>query len=255
MKIGTTSYIYPDNIIPNAEKLCGLVEDLQLILFEGEDYSNLPTVNDIKVLSEITKKSGLSYTVHLPIDLDVCSSEENFRKFSLTRTLEIMELTNPLNPTGFVLHLPRKSVISEGEWQKCASESLSAIYENYPVDSLYVENLSYPISLLEPVINNFNSNLCLDISHAVRCGDDWENYFELYFDRIGVIHFYGPESDSEGHLGLQKADRSFVNSAVKKLVTDGFDGLLILEVFGKEDFFESMTILKEELGKWQKKSL
>ena len=254
MKIGTTSYIYPENIIPNAEKLCGIVEDVQLVLFEGKDYSNLPSANDIQVLSEITKKSGLSYTVHLPIDLDVCSSEDSFRKFSLKRTVEIMDLTAPLDPTGYVIHLPRKSVNSESEWQKYASESLSVIYDEYTIDSLFVENLSYPISLLEPVINKFNSKLCLDISHAVRCEDDWENYFELYFDRIGVIHFYGPESDSEGHLGLQKADRTFVNSAVKKLVKAGFKGLLILEVFGKEDFFESMKILKEELSKWQKKS-
>ncbi len=253
MKIGTTSYIYPDNIIPNAKKLCSLVDDIQLILFEGKEFSNLPSVEDIGTLSDISKDSGLSYTVHLPIDLDVCSFDPEFRKFSLKRTLEIMELTSPLNPTGFVLHLPRNTVESELSWQTGAIESVSGIYERYPLKSLFIENLSYPISLLEPVINEFNSNICLDISHAVRCSDDWKKYYEKYFDRIKVIHFYGPESDSEGHLGLQKADRSFVNDCIETLITTNFDGLLILEVFGETDFFESIKILNEEMTKWQKK--
>lgn len=250
MKIGTTSYIYPDNIIPNAKKLCSLVDDIQLILFEGKEYSNLPSGEDIDVLSEISKDSGLTYTVHLPIDTDICSKDEEFRNFSVTRTLEIMDLTSPLNPTGYVVHLPRKSVENELAWQSGAIESVSRIYEKYPPELFFIENLSYPISLLEPIIEELDSSLCLDISHAVRCGDDWKMYFQKYFDRIGVIHFYGPESDSEGHLGLQKAERSFVNDAVETIMKSGFERLLILEVFGEADFFESITILNEEIDKW-----
>ena len=252
MRIGTTSYIYPDNIIPNAEKLCGLVDDIQLILFEGKEFSNLPSEEDIGILSGISSDSGLSYTVHLPIDLDICSSDPEFRGFSLKRTLEIMELTSPLNPTGFVIHLPRNSVENELSWQAGAIESVSGIYDKFPIETLFIENLSYPIKLLEPVINEFNSSMCLDISHAVRCGDNWREYYEKYFERIKVIHFYGPESDSEGHLGLQKADRSFVNDSIKTIVKSDFEGLLILEVFGETDFFESIKILKEELKKWQR---
>ena len=250
MKIGTTSYIYPDNIIPNAKKLCGLVDDIQLILFEGKEYTNLPTSEDINVLSDISEESGLTYTVHLPIDTDICSKDEEFRDFSVKRTLEIMDLTSPLKPTGYVVHLPRKSVENEQAWQSGAIESVSRIYEKYPPELFFIENLSYPISLLEPIIDELDSKLCLDISHAVRCGDDWKMYFQKYFARIGVIHFYGPESDTEGHLGLQKADRSFVNDSIETIIKSGFDGLLILEVFGETDFFESIKILKEEINRW-----
>ena len=94
MRIGTTSYIYPDNIIPNAKKLCGLVDDIQLILFEGKEYSNLPTSEDIDVLSDISEQSGLTYTVHLPIDTDICSKDEEFRIFSV-KSSYIEQFTEP----------------------------------------------------------------------------------------------------------------------------------------------------------------
>ncbi|MGH7910056.1 MAG: cobamide remodeling phosphodiesterase CbiR, partial [Thermodesulfobacteriota bacterium] len=114
MQIGTTSYIYPDDIIPNVKKLANLVEDIELVLFEGKDYSNLPSKEDVNALRKISDDTGTSFTVHLPIDLDICSRASEFRKFSLRRMIEIMKLTSSLNPRGYIIHLPRRNVIPEG---------------------------------------------------------------------------------------------------------------------------------------------
>lgn len=56
MQIGTTSYIYPDDIIPNVRKLVNLVDDIELVLFEGKDYSNLPSADEVKTLREKSRR-------------------------------------------------------------------------------------------------------------------------------------------------------------------------------------------------------
>ncbi|MCU0508776.1 MAG: sugar phosphate isomerase/epimerase, partial [Anaerolineae bacterium] len=35
-RVGTTSYIVPDNILPNVEYLAPLVDDVELVLFETD---------------------------------------------------------------------------------------------------------------------------------------------------------------------------------------------------------------------------
>ena len=253
MKIGATSYIYPDNIIPNVRKLVNLVDDIELVLFEGKDYSNLPTEEDVNTLTKISEETGLSYTVHLPIDLDICSKDAEFRNFSLRRMVEIMKLTSFLNPRGYIIHLPRNKVESEEMWVLRAVRSLSDIFIEFENESILIENLSYPIRHIIPIIEEFNFNLCLDISHALRCSDSWEEIFDNNFSKIKVIHFYGPEVEGEGHTGLQRAERTFVKSVIDKIVSSKFSGLLTLEVFGTEDFFESKRILEEEISAWKER--
>jgi sugar phosphate isomerase/epimerase len=263
MLVGTTSYIYPDDIIPNVKKLVNLVDDIELVLFEGKDYSNLPSKEDVSILRKISEEEGISYTVHLPIDLDICSRDGEFRKFSLRRVIEIMRLTSPLNPRGYIIHLPRRNVIPESiNWGRIESEemwvlrtvrSLSDIFIEFGNEGVLMENLNYPIKHILPIIDEFDFKLCLDISHTFKCSDDWKEIFDSNFRRIKVIHLYGPEKDGEGHTGLQNAKREFVESVVDTLMSSDFSGLLTLEVFGTQDFFESKRILEEEISAWEKK--
>ncbi len=269
MQIGTTSYIYPDDIIPNVKKLANLVDDIELVLFEGKDYSNLPSKEDVSALRKISVDTGTSFTVHLPIDLDICSRDSEFRKFSLKRMIEIMKLTSFLDPRGYIIHLPRMNFIPDPEmnqsgvnrrnveyeekWILRTVRSLSEIFIEFGNENVFIENLSYPIKHILPIIEEFDFKLCLDISHALRCSDNWEEIFNNNLSRIKVIHFYGPEKDGEGHTGLQNAGRSFARSAVDKIMSSNFSGLLTLEVFGTEDFFESKRILEEEISTWGKR--
>lgn len=254
LKIGTTSYIYPDNIIPNVGKLVSLIDDIELVLFEGKEYSNLPQQVDVSTLRNISEETGLSYTVHLPIDIDICSKDAEFRRFSLKRMIEIMKLTSPLNPRACILHLPRREVESEEMWALRTARSLSEIFMEFGNENICIENLSYPIKHVTPIIEEFDFKLCLDISHSLKCLDNWEEIFDNNFGRIKVIHFYGPETEGEGHTGLQKAERSFVKSVIDKILSSNYSELLTLEVFGTEDFFESKKILEEEISTWQRKS-
>jgi hypothetical protein len=67
-RIGTTSYIIPADILPNARFLAGKVQDIQLVLFEMEDsLNNLPDATQVDELNDLAEEYKLSYTVHLPL--------------------------------------------------------------------------------------------------------------------------------------------------------------------------------------------
>jgi sugar phosphate isomerase/epimerase len=75
-RIGTTSYIIPDEIIPNVRYLAGLVDDIELVLFEvDEGPNNLPDAAAIKELQSLAARHQLTYTVHLPLDLQLAGAD------------------------------------------------------------------------------------------------------------------------------------------------------------------------------------
>jgi len=183
--------------------------------------------------------------------------------------IEIMKLASILNPRGYIVHLPRRNVIpdprmnqsevnrgnveSEEMWVLRTVRSLSEIFIEFGNENVFIENLSYPIKHILPIIEEFDFQLCLDISHTLRCSDTWKEILDNNFNKIKVIHFYGQEKEGEGHTGLQNAERSFVKSVVDKILSSKYSGLLTLEVFGTEDFFESKRILEEEISTWGKR--
>ena len=72
-RIGTTSYIYPEDILPNVHKLKSKVDDIELVLFEANNLGNIPKRKDLEELKRISSKWNLTYTVHLPLDINLGS--------------------------------------------------------------------------------------------------------------------------------------------------------------------------------------
>jgi len=83
--LGTISYIIPDHILPNARVLCPVIDDIELVLFESPDFSNIPSKDDIRELALLAKDHGTGYTIHLPTDRKAGSTSKKERQ-------ELMEL-------------------------------------------------------------------------------------------------------------------------------------------------------------------
>ena len=49
-RLGSTSYVWPADILPNVRRLGPWVDDVELVLFEVEDASNLP---DAEMVAEL----------------------------------------------------------------------------------------------------------------------------------------------------------------------------------------------------------
>src|SRR5215211_8857359 len=109
-RLGTTSYIIPDDILPNARYLAGKVRDIELILFEVDDGpNNLPSADVIHELSMLAKDNYMTYTVHLPLDLKL-GEDGSERDQSLVKAKRVIDCTCELDPWAYVLHLDGKSV-------------------------------------------------------------------------------------------------------------------------------------------------
>ncbi len=251
LKLGCTSYVYPADMVSNVRKLAGLVDDIELLIFEGADREVLPTRAEVSCLLELSSRSGFSYTVHLPVDIDVCSPDKSFRNFSLDRMDEITDLTAPLSSRGFVLHLPGGETGGEG-WTETAVRSARDICRKCDGE-LFVENLEYPFEKLVPVFEQSRALLCLDIGHAYRAGDSWKDIYRGFADRTRVVHFYLHDRGSGRHKGFQDAPLGFVSDVTDTFLSDGYDGVLTIEMFGEREFFKSKEIVEKEIENWAKR--
>jgi hypothetical protein len=51
-RTGATSYIIPAELLPNVNFLAGKVDDIELVLFESDEITNLPETATVKALNK-----------------------------------------------------------------------------------------------------------------------------------------------------------------------------------------------------------
>jgi sugar phosphate isomerase/epimerase len=245
-RIGTTSYVYPDEILPNVHKLKDKVDDIELVLFEADNAGNIPTQKDLKELRRISTKWNLTYTVHLPLDINLGSGMDNKRKDSVEKVEMFIERLSVLNPFAYIVHLNLSKQAEENIklWQSRVSESLReirAIQATIP-QNIAIENLSYPFSYIDPLILENDFSICVDIGHLVTMGVDPLKHLKKYFSMTRVIHFHGVNGSND-HTSLKYLDMVLIKRVVRFLKDNNYRGVLTIEVFSQTDFEESMDVL------------
>ncbi|MEW6400513.1 MAG: cobamide remodeling phosphodiesterase CbiR [Chloroflexota bacterium] len=249
-RLGTTSYIIPDDILPNARYLAGKVRDIELILFEVDDgQNNLPSSQVIEELSQLAREHDMTYTVHLPLDLKL-GEDGSERDQSLVKARRVIECTRGLYPWAYVLHLDGKSVRTSTEaelikrWQSHSVRALE-IVSGWAggADRLAVENLeTYPLDFIQPVLDRIPVSSCVDIGHLWLDGHDPIPYLQAAFERTRVIHMHG--ISGRDHRSLAFMPREKVQAVWNELHRLNYTGVLTLEIFSEEDFISSMEIVR-----------
>ena len=248
-RLGTTSYIIPDDILPNARYLAGKVRDIELILFEVDDGpNNLPSSEVISELSQIAQEHDLTYTVHLPLDLKL-GEDGSERDQSLVKAQRVIDCTRGLDPWAYVLHLDGKSVRTSNNadslrrWQDQSVRALEIVSEwaGGPV-KLAVENLeTYPLDFIQPVLDRILVSRCVDIGHLWLDGHDPIPYLQAALPRTRVIHIHGiAERD---HRSLAFLPQEKVHAVWQELLHANYEGVLTLEMFSEEDFLSSLDVI------------
>jgi sugar phosphate isomerase/epimerase len=242
-RIGTTSYILPDEILPNVRFLAEYVDDVELVLFDVEaGGGNLPSPEVMAELRDIAERTGLTYTVHLPLDLRF-SGAGSERDASLSKAHEVIRRTRELKPWAYVLHLDRLASAIDPRWVEQAARALEIIAEwvGDPWD-LAVENLEEtPMALIELVLARVPVARCVDVGHLWRDGHDPIPHLEHRLDRTKVIHIHGvAERD---HRSLERMPRAELERVVRLLVRRAFEGVLTIEVFSWADLQTSLERL------------
>lgn len=241
-RIGTTSYIVPADILPNARWLAEKVKDIELVLFDVDEYCNVPDAETIAELNTIAATYGLTYTVHLPLDLDFGA---NGKTLSVEKAQKVIRATEDLFPWAYVAHLAKGA---DGkcaeEWQKDRTPAIRELLFSVSEPSLLaVENLEcYPAEWNLPIINENGLSMTIDIGHLWLQGRDPLPLLSEWLPFIRVIHLHG--IGTRDHQSLTHQPFEQVQTLMRTLIKKEYSGVLTLEVFNQEDFESSMKVLE-----------
>ncbi len=240
MRIGTTSYIYPADILPNVRRLGARVDDIELILFEaGPDGAYLPDAATISQLKDLAHQFDLTYTVHMPLDLRL--ADTNYAA-SVSMAIRIIEATRELSPFGYVVHTEGDEVSgfgATGSRPECALSSLARLADALGDPALLcVENLeSHPDGFIDAILESSDVSFCADIGHYWKAGADPIPALTRWISRLRVVHLHGVADRDHTSLAVMAAEKV---DPVLEILNNRFDGVLTLEVFNETDLAESL---------------
>jgi sugar phosphate isomerase/epimerase len=228
--LATTSFIYPADYVVNVQRLGPYVDQIELLCFE---HAHLPTRGTIEELSRLSGECGVTYNVHLPIDLSIGDRAGSLREQAVQGLLRAFERVAPLSPTTCTLHIPcdghplRADEIER--WRDRVWVSLKKIL-GAGVDPglVSVETLDYPLEILKDLIDAFGLGVCLDAGHLILQGRDVEKTFADFEGKTAIVHLHGVR-DGKDHLGLDHLPHDLEATLTRRLAD--FNGTVSLEVF------------------------
>jgi sugar phosphate isomerase/epimerase len=243
-KLATTSYIYPDHVLPNVKLLAPYFDEIELVVFESEAEEDLTGDEAIRSLIEISSRQGLGFNVHLPMDVFLGERREEVRSKGVQVIRKIVEKTRCLNPSVYVLHLDPKGKTDLGEWKATLHRSLTEL-SGWDIDPgrISVETLGYPFEWVEDIVRRFGFSICLDIGHILTHGFDLPHYLERYLPATSAIHLHGLR-DGTDHLGIDHLPEDVLALILSRLRQ--YKGVVSIEVFSIEDLKRSVKILEEQ---------
>jgi sugar phosphate isomerase/epimerase len=245
--IGTTSFIYPDDYVPNVKQLGPYLENIELLLFESNTTDALPSKKVIGELASLAKDFNLAYNVHLPTDISISSRDPQQQRVAVETISRVAERVAPLSPTTLTLHVPYNDDSLDDDkvksWQERAIKNIAKILVNgTPGHLISVENLDYPFEFLVPLISELDLTICLDCGHLMLHGDDIEKVFNTYAAKTAIIHLYGVQ-DNHFHGALDQLSEKSMISITRLLAK--FNGMVSLEVFSHAHLEASLKFLEK----------
>ena len=261
-RLGATSYVIPDDILANARHLAGSVDDVELVLFEADDdCGNLPVPETIRELAALAASHGMSYTVHLPLDLRLAEGDRE-GDGSLLRAGEVITRTRLLDPRAYVTHLDGKRLVEAEQSGALSGRALAAARARWRDETvrglealaalaggpglIAVENLEgYPPDFNDPVLEALPVSRCVDVGHLWLDGHDPMPYLAAALPRTTVIHLHGIQG--RDHKSLAHVPEARLRAVLSLLLKARYAGVLTVEVFGEEDLQTSVAALREAL--------
>ncbi len=242
--LATTSFIYRDSYLANAEKLAPYIDEIELLIFESTD---IPSESEIEALKKLSEQSDLSYNVHLPFDISLTDDNPENRISAARKLYDVISLCSRLSPSTYTLHLSYRETSRDDAairyWQEKAEHGVSQLL-SYGVNSrsISIETLEYPFEWTKSIIDRFDFAVCLDIGHLLKYGFDVRAMFARHASRTTIFHLHGVHNGKD-HLALDMLSQNhleIVSEVLKK-----FKGVVSLEVFSEENLLRSSAFLEK----------
>jgi sugar phosphate isomerase/epimerase len=253
MRIGTTSCIWHDYMLPNVERLAGRVDDVELLLFDIE--RDVPPPAEVARLAELARAHALSYTVHTPLDASLASTDEGRRTAGVDKVRRALAWGAPLAPVGYTVHV----YLGDGErdsapptdldaWRARAHRSLAALAAEVPARALCVECIDYDFALIAPVVEALDLSVALDVGHLMRDGRGLAAALDAWLPRTRIVQLHGTRPDGRDHKSLAWARRQDLEWLFRTLIDRQFGGVVTLELFDPDDLDASLALVRSLLS-------
>ncbi len=246
-KLGTTSFIYPDEIIPNVKKLGPVFDEIELLIFESMPSDVLPSAQDVKELVNLSKEFDLTYNIHLPVDVSLTDVSKLNRDKAVETIIRVIDLVRPLKPTTHTLHLEYQDFGYDDYWFKRGYDALGelVISMDHP-EIISIETLDYPFKSIESIVDEYGLSVCIDAGHLIKYGFNIKTLFEKYHDKIPLIHLHGVDFSKippMDHVSLNKIPVDKFSDTLD--ILKKYHGVVSLEVFNKENLISSLACLEK----------
>ena len=244
-RIGCTSYVIPDDLLPNVRFMADTVDDIELVLFESGKWSNLPDERTVASMQRIADKHDITYSVHFPIDRRAGADDPEERAAFQRYVAAIIRLTAELPLSGYLLHLEGLDDENDpGElrrWKTACTAFCEQLNDSFPDvhTKICVENLGYTPELHAELVETFHFSHCVDIGHLWNAQYSWKEYLAQVLEHTKIIHLHGVAGGKD-HQSLQlHAQQEQIQDLMPFLRSYG--GVLTLEVFSEEATFSSLA--------------
>jgi sugar phosphate isomerase/epimerase len=250
-RVGTTSFVYRGSWLNNVQRLAERVDDVEILFFEGDDISSLPSEDEMLAIAELRAAHDLTLSLHTPLNASLASASDFERTLGVSRVLRAIEAAEPMRPDNYVVHVYLGD--REGDtpphdlnaWRDRAERSIYALLAaGVAPERLCIEQLDYDLRLLEPVITAYNLPVALDVGHLQRDGRDLHGLLDHWLPRTKLIQWHGTDDTGRDHRGLDWFPEADAKRMLQTLVSARYRGVLTLEVFREQDFEESMRLLE-----------
>ena len=240
--IGTTSFIYPANYIPNVSRLGGFFDEIELLVFESKDFEILFPKTVVKELSKLAADLNLSYNIHLPTDISISDPDPVKQQQAIETLVNVIGRMAPLCPTSHTLHVPYIEGTYEANkvkhWQDTVRRNLLKIRDaGIASELISIESLDYPLEMIADIVADLDLRLCLDIGHLLMQRHDGPEIIERYADLTSIIHLHGVEDDHD-HVALDCLPINVMIGILQAI--SEFTGTVSLEVFSFEHLQRSI---------------
>lgn len=245
-KLGTTSFIYQDDYVPNVKMLGPYLDEIELLFFESKPGC-LPKKKEIDELSILSKEFDITYNIHLPTDIYFSHKDPSVRQHAVETILRVLDLVSPLTYSTCTLHLLYDEDSREKEivkrWKAVTYESIKQLI-NFGVkaEEISIENLNYPFEWVEDIVSVFNFTVCMDIGHLIVCDVDINKFYNSYCGNISIIHLHGVENVRD-HLSLDRLPEKRAGEIIE--ILKKFTKVVSLEVFSYDDLTTSLQFLEK----------
>ncbi len=250
-RLGATSFVLPATVEDNVEFLAGKVDDIQLLFFESAWKAKLPNDIDLPRLAGLALEHGHSYTLHLPLDLQLGSAENELRQRGVDEICRLVDLCQDLTPMAYDLHLNRELDLPEDQWLDNVLQSLGDVKKRLGEEwqKVAVENIEYDFRSIDGLLIRCQGRVCADFGHLHHQQFPDHNWFTTY--DVNHVHLHGV-SDGRDHQPLTPADIPFLQRLAAEMVAYDYGNVVTLELYKVEALAASFAVIDQA---WREFSL